>query len=152
MDAVAPPRARLIALACAALVTGTTACASAPRRPPRPVYLTVEVTNDLAPPAGVEAFLYPVGGDDHDRIELGEVPQESTRQIDVTVPARGRYVLHARRLVPVPEVPFPVARPSATASWSSRHFTIGDETSRVAWRIGVGALRVEAGTGGAPRR
>lgn len=127
---------------------GLSACASyrTPTGPARS--LPVEVNNDVAPAADLELFLYPVGGNDTDRIRLGLVQGSSRRRIEVPVVEGGWYYLRAVRVVDIPDAPYPVARRRATSSWTSRRFTVLAETRSLVWRVESNSLSVEEGPPG----
>lgn len=130
------------------LVAGVGACASsrAPAGPAMAVF--VEVNNDITPPADLEIFVYPVGGDELDRIRLGVVAGASTRRFDATVLQDGWYYLQARRVLEVPAVPLPVGRPSVTSRWTTRRFVVRAETREMSWRVDTNSLAVGDGSGG----
>lgn len=130
--------------AVALLLLGAWGCASA-GAPPGPLRaITVEVDNDVAPSADVEVFLYPVGGDNHDRIRMGILKGGSRGEFDVTVREGGWYYLRAARVLEVSAVDYPVSRPRATSLWNSRRFTVPADTRRVEWRITTNSLAIKS--------
>ncbi|HSG47316.1 MAG TPA: hypothetical protein VLA43_05785 [Longimicrobiales bacterium] len=132
------------------LVLAVAGCASAraPAGPSMAVFL--EVNNDITPPADLEIFLYPVGGDVWDRIEVGVVDGASTEEFDITVQEGGWYYLRALRVVDIPDAPYPMSRGRATTEWRSRRFTVRSDTRRLEWIIDTNSLTIHGGESGGP--
>lgn len=132
-----------------AALAGVFGCASGavPAGPSLAIF--VEVNNDVAPRADLEIFVYPVGGDDHDRIRLGVVQGASSRRFDVTLRAGERYFLWADRLLPVPDAPYPVSRPRQSVIQGSRRFIVREGVRGLTWRVGTNSLSMDEGQAGA---